>query len=283
MPLAAQRLARVRAVPVLAAALVFANGAVQAETGEGLPVWELGAAAFAVSQQAYPGADQQVSQALALPFFIYRGEFLRADRETAGLRALKTERLELDVGFAGAFAARSDAITARRGMPDLGTLIEFGPRLKWSLTPRQPEGGWRLDLPLRGVFDVDAGFAHRGLSAEPELQFERRQSGGWNTSVGLGAVFADAPLARTLYAVDPAFALPDRPAYAACSGLVSWRLTASFSRPLGADWRVFGFGRIDHLGGAANATSPLVRQTTGASLGLGVAYTWKRSQRHTAD
>ena len=97
------------------------------------PLWELGGVALGVSQSVYPGADQQVNRALALPYFIYRGDVLRADRETAGIRALKTENFELDVGFAGAFGAGSETIEARQGMRKLGTLVELGPRLKWDL------------------------------------------------------------------------------------------------------------------------------------------------------
>ena len=51
------------------------------------PLWEVGGVAFGVSQNAYPGSDQQVNRALALPYFIYRGDVFRADRETAGIRA----------------------------------------------------------------------------------------------------------------------------------------------------------------------------------------------------
>lgn len=247
------------------------------------PRWELGALAFGVSQTAYPGSDQQVRRALAVPYFIYRGRFLRADRDTAGLRAVKTQRFELDLGFAGAFAARSDRIEARSGMPDLGTLVEFGPRLKWKLHEGGAGSRWQLELPLRGVYDLDDGAAYRGLAFEPELAYENRQPGAWRYGASVSAILADERLARTFYAVDPAFARPGRPAYAARSGLVAWRLSFSASRSLGPDWRVFGFGRIESLSGAANEASPLVRRTHGASAGLGLAYTWMRSQRGAAD
>ena len=49
-----------------------------------LPLWELGALGFGSSQQAYPGADEQLTRGLLLPYGQYRGRFLRADRETAG-------------------------------------------------------------------------------------------------------------------------------------------------------------------------------------------------------
>jgi len=46
---------------------------------------------------------------------------------------------------------------------------------------------------------------------------------------------------------------------------------------------LFGFARLDTVAGAANENSPLVRRSTGASVGLGVAYTWMRSERAAFD
>ena len=120
----------------------------------GAPLWELGGVALGVSQNAYPGSDQQVNRALALPYFIYRGDVFRADRETAGIRALKTETLELDLGFAGAFGSGSDTIEARQGMRKLGTLVELGPRLKWDLGAGPAGGRLSAVFPVRAVLDL---------------------------------------------------------------------------------------------------------------------------------
>jgi hypothetical protein len=92
-----------------------------------LPLWEVGAAAGVISQQAYPGSDEQVSRTPVLPYVIYRGKVLRADDQGAGLRAVRTEGFELDVSFAGSLSAGGKSLRAREGMPRLGTLVEFGP------------------------------------------------------------------------------------------------------------------------------------------------------------
>lgn len=247
-----------------------------------LPLWELGLFGGAVSQQAYPGSDQQVNRALVLPWFIYRGEYLRADRNNLGLRAFKSSEIELDIGVSGAFGSNANDLRARSNMPDLGTLIEFGPRLTWKLGDAVG-GHWRVELPLRGVFDLSDGVAHRGLTFEPELQFDRRTVNGWNYSTSVSVVFANRKLADTFYGVANRYATATRPAYAAESGLIAWRLSTSASRALGPDWRLFGFARLQTVGGSANRGSPLVRQTTGASIGMGVAYTWKQSQQRAAE
>lgn len=252
--------------------------------GEGRkPLWEVGAVGVAVSQLAYPGSDQQVRRGIVLPYFIYRGRVLRADRDTAGLRAIRTDDFELDVGFAGSFGASSDKIEARRGMPDLGTLIEFGPRMRWKLGDGPGGGRWRFDLPLRGVFDLSNRAAHRGMSLEPEVHFRRESPTGWTYSMSFGAIIADQRLADTFYEVVPRYATADRPAYDAKPGLVAWRVGTTLSRRLGPDWRVFGFARVDHLAGAANRDSPLVRRDSGLTAGLGVSYTWLRSDTLAED
>ncbi|MBP6007644.1 MAG: MipA/OmpV family protein [Rhodoferax sp.] len=247
------------------------------------PLWELGGVALGASQQAYPGSDQQVNKALVLPFFIYRGEMLRADRDTVGIRALKTPSFELDVGIAGTFGAGSGALDARQGMPELGTLVEFGPRLKWNLGAAPGGGRLRAEIPLRAVFDLSDQAAHKGLSFEPKLVYERQSNNGWRYSASVGAVIADTKLAQTLYEVGSAEVTAQRPAYSAKSGLVAWRAGTSFSRSLNRDWSLFGFARVDTVAGAANESSPLVRQTTGVTAGLGVSYTWMRSERRAQD
>lgn len=250
------------------------------------PLWEVGGFALGVSQQAYPGSDQQVQRVLPLPFFIYRGEFFRADRDTVGLRAFKTPEFEVDIGFAGAFGSSANDIEARRGMRDIGTLVELGPRLKWNLVNlgKGPGNGrWRAEFPLRAVFDLDDRAAHRGLSFEPKLVFERQALGGWAYSASISAIVADQKLASTFYEVSPAEATAQRAAYAAKSGLVAWRLSTSASRSLGPDWRLFGFVRMNSVAGAANETSPLVRQQNGASVGVGLIYTWMRSEQRARD
>lgn len=255
-----------------------------------LPLWELGAFAFGVSQQAYPGSDEQLTRGLLLPYGQYRGRFFRADRETAGLRAVKTPVYELDVGVSASFGGSSSEIGARRGMPALGTLAEFGPRLKINLgsgstgaDADRSAGRWRLELPLRGVFDLSDGATHRGMVFEPEINFQSRSLGGYGVAVSLGAIVGDRRLNRTFYGVAPIYALPDRPAYEAKNGLVAWRLSASVSRTLTPDWRAVGFARFDSVAGAANEASPLVRRTTGATVGVGLSYTWLRSEARASE
>lgn len=271
----------VRATLVAAA---LGGGAAQAQdAAPPLPLWEAGVVGLLASQPAYPGARQRAGRGLALPYLLYRGPVLRAEQGTVGLRAAKTERFELDVGFAGAFGSSAGDDDARRGMPDIGTLVEFGPRLRWRLGEAPLGGRWTVELPLRGVFDLSHDFRHRGIAFEPALGWRRRGDDGWGLGLTLSAVFGDRRLADTFYGVAPVYATATRPAYTARAGLVNTRLALSLDRRLGADWRVFGFVRLDSVAGAANRDSPLVERRSGAAAGIGLTWTFARSRRAAHD
>jgi outer membrane scaffolding protein for murein synthesis (MipA/OmpV family) len=245
----------------------------------GRPLWEIGGVALGVSQQAYPGSSRQVHRGLALPFAVYRGRFFRADNDGIGVRPVKTPLYELDISAAGSFGSSANDDPVRRGMPSIGTLVEFGPRLKVNLGPAPLGGRWRLDLPLRGVLDLSHQLKYRGAVFQPGITWSRRPGGGWIYGVGASVLLADERLARSFYEVQPRYATATRPAYAADGGLLSTRLSAFAAKDITRDLTLFGFARVDSVAGAANRASPLVRDTTGTSVGLGVSWTWWRSQR----
>ena len=242
------------------------------------PLWEIGIGAVAASQPAYPGAATNTNRVVALPFFIYRGEVVRAEQGNVGLRAIKTPRYELDIGFSASLGSSANDVPERIGMPDIGTLVEFGPRLKINLGDiSQGRSSVRLDLPLRGVFDLSNSFTNRGVSFEPQLSFDVPLPGGWRGGVGLSALFGTQKLNETFYTVTAAEALANRPAYTAQAGLLSTRASFGASKKLTPDLRVLGFIRLDSTAGSANSNSSLITRNSGASIGVGLAYTFGRS------
>jgi outer membrane scaffolding protein for murein synthesis (MipA/OmpV family) len=243
-----------------------------------LPLWEVGLFGGAASTPAYPGAEDRSTRALVLPMLIYRGKVVRADRSGVGARLVNTERVELDVGFALSLPARSGDVGARAGMPDLNSLLEFGPRLKVLLAEPTAASRVRLELPLRVPVELKNGFRRRGLVFEPRVVYEVGDDAGrWQADANVGAVFGNARLNRYFYEVAPRYATAERPAYEAGGGLMMTRLGASLSRRLSPDWRVFGFTRYDNYSHAANRDSPLFRKNSGLSIGAGFTWTAHRS------
>ena len=249
-----------------------------------LPLWEAGLGAAAFSTPAYPGADDRSNRGLALPFLIYRGKVLRADQNGIGARLLDTDKAEFDIGFAAALPAHASDVDARRGMPDLGTLVEFGPRLKYKFADWGEAGRMRFELPLRTVIEARGGLRRQGWTTEPRLVWEKRgEAARWTMEAQLGAVFGDRRINRYFYDVQPQYATAVRPAWAANGGLMLVRTGLFGTWRMNPDLRVFGFVRYESYAGSANRDSPLMRRSTGASAGIGFAWTLARSQARARD
>lgn len=266
--------------PLLAALVSIAaagNAAAQAAP-EALPLWELGVAGGAATTPAYPGSSDRTRRGLLLPMIVYRGEVFRSDQGGIGARLVNSDRYEFDIGLAGSLPADSDDVAARAGMPDLGTLLEFGPRLKIKLANPSPSTRLAIELPLRAVIEARNGFRQQGFTFEPELTYNVAGPRGlWTMGLNLSLVAGDSKINRYFYEVAPAFATAQRPAYQADAGLMLVRVGASASRKLGPDVRMFGFARYDSYASAANKDSPLMRRNNGISAGLGFSWTLKRS------
>jgi MipA family protein len=123
----------------------------------------------------------------------------------------------------------------------------------------------------------EVGFDYRGIAFEPDIGWGARSAGGWGYGVNLGLMVGTQRLAHTFYGVAPEFVTPTRPLYEAKAGLISTRLTFNLGTSLSPDWRFFAFARFDTVKGAANRSSPLVDKPTGASAGVGLAWTGWRS------
>ncbi|CUI07596.1 MipA/OmpV family protein [Massilia antarctica] len=276
MKLAVTTAATLLAFPIIACAVPAENTP--------LPLWEAGVLGGVASAPAYPGAADRSSRGLVLPFLIYRGLVLRADQTGIGARLFKREAVELDVGLAGSLPARSDDVAARAGMPNLGLLLEFGPRLKVRIAEPSASSRIRLDIPLRAVIEARAGMRTQGFTFEPKVVYEMRSADGlWTFDANAGVAIGDKKVNRYFYEVQPRYATSTRPAYQAGAGLMLARVGASASRMLNDDVRVLGFVRLESYAGAANEDSPLMKKKSGASAGVAFAWTLGRSTRLAGD
>jgi outer membrane protein len=272
---------------LLATAAHAQSGAV-AETAPdprpGQPLWELGLAGGVVSTPSYPGAIDRETRGLALPLVIYRGKVFRSDQSGIGARVFKSDAAELDVGLAASLPARSNDVAARAGMPDLGALAEFGPRLKLRLARFDAQSGLRAEFPLRAVMEVRSGLRHQGYTFEPRLVYERRSMDGkWLFDTHLAAVVGDGKINRYFYEVRPEYATANRAAYSADAGLILVRAGVFAARVINRDLRVYGFLRAENYGVGANRNSPLHLRDNGVSAGFGLSWTIRRSAALASD
>ena len=248
------------------------------------PLWEAGLAGFGLTGPAYPGAADDVARGLVLPWFVYRGPVWRAAGGTVGARVAKNAFAEFDIGLSGALRASSDDVKVRSGMPELGFLLEFGPRAKLNLARPSQDSVVRLELPLRGVFEFNSGVNYRGLTFEPKLTYDNRDLGrGWGFSGSLGLIYGDQQFNQYLYGVSSQYATSSRSASTAKAGLITPRAQLTLSHKLNEDVRMFAFSRTDFSGKGVNSDSPLHLQERGTTLGLGIIWTIGRSSQMVND
>ena len=253
-----------------------------ARAGE-FPLWEAGAGIAVIDFPDYRGSDERQSYVLPIPYFVYRGEILKADREGLRGQFFKNDRLDLHLSLNGTVPVDSTDNSARSGMPDLDPTLEIGVRLDITLL-RKPDRSIEvtLGLPVRTVIATD--FSHSkniGWVFEPQFNVDFRDmwpGEGWNVGLAVGPLFGDKRYHNYFYGVAPDFATPQRPAFNAASGYAGSQILGSISKRFRSYW-VGGFVRLDSLAGAEFEDSPLVRQTESFSAGFAIAWILGRSQQ----
>lgn len=240
------------------------------------PEWELGVVGLTASQQAYPGSSYQTSAGLIAPLLIYRGKFLRAGQGGVGLRAIDLPNFEIDIGFAGSFGSKSNKIPVRQGMPNLGNLVEFGPRAKWYLKGRNTDQTSWLELPIRGVFDISNHAKYIGYTVEPQLSYETKIN-AWKLYGSLGVLVGNQSVNHYFYSVDNAYANMNRNVYQAHSGVIALKAGFNASYQISPNVSIFSFARLNTTRGSSNQVSPLIDKTSGASYGVGLVYSFLQS------
>ena len=243
------------------------------EPGVKRPLWELGLGVAGVRLPDYLGSDQSRGYLLPLPYIVYRGTWLKADRGGARALLFDSQRVKVDLSVAASTPTRSNRNAARAGMPNLSGTFELGPNLNITLAS-SPDARWKLDLrlPVRAAITVERSPKLVGTTFSPNLNLDiGGVGGGWNLGLLAGPVFADRKYHAHYYGVDAAYATADRPAYQAQGGYAGWRALAATSRRFGNTW-VGGFLRYDSLRGAAFEDSPLLRRSSALTFGFGIAW-----------
>lgn len=250
-----------------------------------LPRWEAGVSTVTLYAPDYRGADQMRVRPLVLPYAMYRGDVIRADRD--GLRAhlLDGQRTQFTISAGLGLPVRSDRNEARRGMPEIDWVLELGPALNVSLaTSDNGRNDLQLRLPVRAAFALDGGIDYVGAVFGPNLRATFRDvpwAGGAQLRVSTGPSFSTGDYHRFYYGVAPAYATAARPAYEPRAGYSGWDLSFSAMK-MTRDWRFFAFGGMDVISGAVFDDSPLIRRRANWNVGVGVAYVIARSSERAS-
>ena len=247
-----------------------------------LPLWELGLGIGGVSFRDYRGSDTTHAYPVPVPYFIYRGKFLQADRSGLKSKLLHQDRVELNISLNATTPVRNNA--TRSGMPQLRPTVEIGPSLDVHLWRSKSENV-RLDvrLPVRLVSTVGHP-GYIGWFFTPNVNVDLVNAGGfagWNLGLLTGPLFAARRYDDYYYSVSTQYATADRPAYQASGGYAGTQVLASLTKRYPKFW-TGAYLRYDTLSGASFENSPLVKTHNYWSAGIGIAWMIGHSSRLVA-
>ena len=242
------------------------------------PLWEVGLGAGAIAFQDYRGSDTTHAYPLPVPYIVYNGKFLKADRDGVRGTLFNQDRLEINLSFNLTTPVRNDR--ERSGMPDLRSTVEVGPSFDFHLW-RSTDSRVKFDLrmPLRAAATVESSPRIIGWTFSPRLNLDLRDPfgmPGWNLGILAGPLFADRRYHGYFYSVAPQFATAARPEFTAQGGYAGTQTLTALSKRFPKFW-VGAYMRYDTLAGAAFVDSPLVQRKSYWTGGFGFAWMIKKS------
>jgi outer membrane protein len=263
----------------IAAALLAVCCAVPADAKE-VPLWEFGLGAGAIAFEDYRGSNTTHAYPVPVPYVVYNGKFLKADRDGVRGTLFNQDWLEINLSFNLTTPVRNDR--ERSGMPDLRSTVEVGPSFDFHLF-RSDNRRVKFDLrmPLRYAATVESSPRIIGWTFSPRFNVDLRDPfgfPGWHLGLLAGPIFADHRYHDYFYSVAPQFATPSRPEFQAKGGYAGTQTLAALSKRYPKFW-VGAYMRYDTLTGAAFIDSPLVQRKSYWTAGFGFAWMIRKSSQ----
>lgn len=244
------------------------------------PLWEFGLGISTLSFPDYRGSEESDLYPMPMPYLIYRGEFLKADRQGIRGTFFDSDRIEINVSVGASLPVSSDDNEARQGMLDLQPTVEFGPSLDFTLW-RTDDRRYKLDLrlPARTAITANSEMDDIGWVFSPRLNLDIVDVAGlagWNLGLLAGPMVGSELNHDYFYSVAPEYATATRPAFDAKGGYAGSQFLMAVSKRFPKYW-VGAFVRWDTLKDAAFADSPLVTSENYFAAGIGIAWLLKES------
>ncbi|MDD4737412.1 MAG: MipA/OmpV family protein [Kiritimatiellae bacterium] len=274
----------IRGCAVMLSLLFASEGTAEEAVREPLPLWEMGLFFGAISLPQYSGSDEYSFYAIPLPYLIYRGEILRANRDGVRGVLLQGQWMETGLSFGG-YPPVPEENDARRDMPRIGAILEGGPAVNVFLRGRDHPDPFYVALALRGVISVspdNLDLAWRGLHGDARLVYhnhtwlkEQNISMGMNTGVD----FANRRYTECFYEVASEYTTPERVEYSPSGGYAGFNAAFYINKRLSSHWLLACYYRWTCLSGAAFVDSPLVETEHNHMVGLALLWTALQSER----
>ena len=244
------------------------------------PLWEFGLGPALLALRDYRGASSSHVFPLPVPYFVYRGEFLQADRDGLKGKIFDQKFAELHISLSATPPVRNAA--ARSGMPSLRSTVEIGPALDLRLW-QSPQDQVKVHFltSARSAITVEARPKQIGWVIDPHLNVDidaPAGASGWKLGWLAGPLFATRRYNDYFYSVAPQYATSERPAYSSPGGFSGTQTVFSLTKRFPRYW-TGAYVRYDTLTGATFAGSPLVKRNSYWSAGIAVAWMIKQSSR----
>jgi outer membrane scaffolding protein for murein synthesis (MipA/OmpV family) len=246
------------------------------------PLWEVGMGVMSVQLPAYRGSVDSSSEVLPIPYLVYRGEYVKADKD--GLRGVlfDSDQFEVNLSLAASPPVSSSKVAARHDMPDLSSTLELGSSVDVKLwQSADSTTHLKLFVPMRAAFTVERQPRYVGWQFTPRINLDLENPlglQGWTLGSVAGPVFGSREQHEYFYGVAPQYASAQRPAYDARGGYAGLQVLTAMWKRFPSYW-VGGFVRYDNVSGAVFENSPLVTQRAGFSGGFAVSWVFGQSSR----
>ena len=279
-------------VPLLLAA-GFGSGAEPAADDVGVPgavqrqaLWDLGVLGGVIAMSHYRGASETSIYAMPVPFLVYRGEYLRANRSGVSGVLTPADWLEFRLSLSGSPPV-PESNDARAGMAELGATLEFGPELRLYMlrTERQRLYFGTAVRFVTGVGPDNLDLVGAGVRTRTEVVWRREDLGAdghWSVGVRAGVDFSDRAYHGFFYDVEGAVARPERPEYDPAAGYGGCSISVNIVHRFTPSLALGAYLRWDNSAGAVFASGPLLKRRDNLSVGGALIWTFRRSSRPAA-
>ena len=177
---------------LIAGAALFAAACAAVHADE-KPLWEVGIGTGVIAFNDYRGANAAHVWPVPIPYFVFRGDILKVDREGLRGKLFRQDRVELNLSIDATTPVRNDS--ARAGMPDLRSTLQVGPELDLHLW-RSADRRVKLDLraPVSAAVTIASDPERVGTIYDAHLALDIAQfrgEYGWKLGLLAGPLWAN--------------------------------------------------------------------------------------------
>ncbi len=244
-----------------------------------LPLYEYGLIGIGSTLPHYRGSDEYTNYYFPLPYFVYRGEWVKANRE--GVRGIfwRTKRLTTEISISGNPPV-SDDNEAREGMDELDALLEIGPALRFYFWDMGEWNSFYMQANLRAAtsigFDDGVDMAYQGFTSVFNMTYLnstllKKQNIRFHLNGGFK--FSNSEFHSYFYDVSSEFVTAERAKYDADGGYGGLHLSGSIVKEFSSKFLFGVYGRWANNSGTVYEDSPLMREDN--NYVLGAMLIWK--------